>query len=123
MARWIPESAIRAIHGELLLEHGGLSGPINEDMLGASPARPQHLGNPGPTLYQLAAAYGFGFAKNHCFNDGNKRVALATIDVFLMLNGQELVAEETDAALTIESLAAGELSEDELASWIEANTE
>ena len=47
----------------------------------------------------------------------DKRIALAIIDVFMQLNGFELIAREEDAVLTIRSLAAGELSETELARW------
>lgn len=114
------------MHGELLAEHGGLAGPVDEDKLGATLARPQQLetyANPAPSLFQLAASYGFGFAKNHCFKDGNKRITLVVIDVFLALNGFELVAAEADAVITIEALAAGDISEDELADWIETNTQ
>ena len=75
-----------------------------------------------PTLPRLAAAYGFALARGHCFPDGNKRVALAIVDVFLQLNGMELTADELDAASTIQSLAAGELTEDQLAEWIAANS-
>jgi death-on-curing protein len=124
MPRWIPEAAIRAIHAELLAEHGGLDGPVDEDMLGATLARPQHLetySNPPASLFQLAAAYGFGFAKNHCFKDGNKRISLVAIDVFLQLNDYVLTTEETEAVIIIEGLAAGDMSEDELARWIENN--
>ena len=124
MPRWIPEAAIRAIHAELLAEHGGLDGPVNEDMLGATLARPQHLDtytNPAATLFQLAAAYGFAFAKNHCFKDGNKRISLVAMDVFLQMNGYELIAQETEAVTVIQALAAGDMSEDDLASWIKMN--
>ncbi len=126
MPRWLPKSAIIAIHGELLAEHGGLSGPVNEDSLSSTLARPQQLdnyGSPPPDIFQLAASYGFGFAKNHCFKDGNKRVSLVAIDVFLALNGYELNAEEANAAFTIESLAAGNISEEELSLWIKENTQ
>jgi death-on-curing protein len=125
MPRWIPEAAIRTIHAELLAEHGGLDGPIDEDMLGATLARPQQLeiySDPPASLFQYAAAYGFGFARNHCFKDGNKRISLAAIDVFLQLNGYELVAEETDAVINIIALAAGEMTENDLAQWIEINS-
>ena len=125
MPRWIPEAAIRSIHAELLAEHGGLDGPVDEDKLGATLARPQQLeaySDPPASLFQYAAAYGFGFAKNHCFKDGNKRISLAAIDVFLQLNGYELVAEEAEAAIIIEALAAGEMTENDLAQWIETNS-
>ena len=126
MPTWIPKSAILAMHGELLAEHGGLAGPVNEDLLESTLARPKHLeiySNPVPSIFQLAASYGFGFAKNHCFKDGNKRVALVSIDVFLKLNGYELIAEETDAVITLEALAAGEINEAELSAWIKTNAQ
>ncbi|MET0049963.1 MAG: type II toxin-antitoxin system death-on-curing family toxin [Candidatus Thiodiazotropha sp.] len=124
MPVWIPETAIRAMHAELLQEHGGLDGPVDENALGATLARPQqleHYSNPPATLSQLAAAYGFGFAKNHCFSDGNKRIALVAVDVFLQLNGYELVASEVDATVTFQALAAGEFDESQLVEWVDRN--
>jgi len=123
VAKWIPESAIVAMHGQLMAEHGGLAGPIDQDKLNSTLARPQNLeaySTSSPSLFELAAAYGFGFAKNHCFADGNKRIALSAIDVFLIRNGFELAAGEAEAASIIQGLAAGEMSEPELAAWIEA---
>lgn len=123
MPRWIPEAAVRAIHAELLREHGGLSGDANDGALGASLARPQQLIHyePETTLAQIAAAYGFAFTKNHCFKDGNKRIALASVDVFLRLNGHELIASEESAVFTFQDLAAGSIGEKELAEWIGSN--
>jgi death-on-curing protein len=125
MPVWIPEAAIRAMHAELVREHGGLFGKVNDDVLAATLARPKqldHYANPAPSLFQLAAAYGFGFARNHCFSDGNKRIALAAIDVFLQINGYELTAPEPDAVVVMLALAAGEIDESELSSWIERHS-
>ena len=122
---WVPSDAVVAIHQALLQEHGGLIGPPRPDSLEAALARPQqlhHYTQPKPSLARLAAAYGFALAKGHCFADGNKRVALSIIDVFLQMNGSELSASEPDAVVTIQALAAGELTEEELAAWIEANS-
>lgn len=113
------------MHAALLAEHGGLDGPVDENALGSSLARPQqlhHYGDPPPSIFELAAALGFALAKNHCFRDGNKRMALASIDVFLQMNGYELVAEEADAVLTIQDLAASVIDERESAAWIEAKS-
>mgnify|MGYP003330781926 CR=1 FL=1 len=71
-----------------------------------------------PTLTRLAASYCHAIAKGHCFPDGNKRIALAIMDVFLQMNGQEILAEEVEMAVVIESLAAGNLSEEALALWL-----
>jgi death-on-curing protein len=118
---WVPLRAVVAIQGELIAEHGGLSGPPRQGDLEAALGRPANLhaySEAPPSLPRLAAAYGFALARGHCFPDGNKRVSLAIIDVFLRLNGCELTADELDAVDTIQALAAGDLSEDELAAWI-----
>jgi death-on-curing protein len=122
---WVPLRAVIAIQGELIAEHGGLSGPPRHGDLEAALGRPVNLHTYSealPSLPRLAAAYGFALARGHCFPDGNKRVALAIVDVFLRLNGFELTADELDAVDTIQSLAAGDLTEDGLADWITAHS-
>ncbi len=122
---WVPMEAVIAIQAELIAEHGGLQGPPRLNDLQAALARPQnHLAYAAqpPTISRLAAAYGFALARGHCFPDGNKRIALALVDVFLQMNGFELDAAEPETANVFLRLAAGELSEEELAGWIEGNT-
>ena len=127
--RWLPPTAIRAIHNELIAEHGGKPGILNPNALDSTLAKPKNLYAYGdrPTLSQLAAAYGYGFAKNHCFVDGNKRIALAAIDVFLRINGYYLVADELDAVTTILNLvttpAPAAQAQQDLAQWIEDNSD
>ena len=113
------------MHIELIAEHGGLAGPPRLAELEAALARPQQqfsCATKACSLAQLAAAYGYALARNHCFPDGNKRVTLAVVDVFLQLNGRELLAEEADAALTMQSVASGEMTEGELSAWIAAHS-
>jgi death-on-curing protein len=122
---WVPRRAVVAIQGELIAEHGGLSGPPRQGDLEAALGRPVNLhaySETPPSLPRLAAAYDFALAHGHCFPDGNKRIALAIVDVFLRLNGSELTADEMDAVDTIQSLAAGDLTEDQLTQWIAGNT-
>jgi death-on-curing protein len=95
--------------------------------LEAALVRPQNFlaySNHQPNLSALAASYAFGLARGHCFPDGNKRVALSTLDVFLQLNGYELTAGDTPATVeTFRALATGQLSEEQLAEWISANSQ
>jgi death-on-curing protein len=122
---WVPLEAVIAIQAELIAEHGGLHGAARDNDLRAALARPRNLlahAEPPPSLARFAAAYGFALARSRGFPDGNKRVALAMIDVFLMLNGFELNAPEPDAAGTVLALAAGELTEEALADWIAASS-
>ncbi|MES1261198.1 MAG: type II toxin-antitoxin system death-on-curing family toxin [Acidobacteriota bacterium] len=117
---WLDARELRAIHGELLVEHGGLPGRREEGLLESALARPKNLLAYGaPSLAELAAAYGFGLARNHPFLDGNKRIALVALAVFLDLNGYELIAPQADAVDIMLRLAASELSEAELALWID----
>lgn len=124
MAVWLERRDVDYFHGELLEQYGGLPGPPDEDALESTLARPQQLLNyePDSTLFELAAAYGYGFARNHCFPDGNKRVALAAMDIFLSINGFELEPDEVDAVVILNEVAADEISRSELSEWLEANS-
>lgn len=120
---WVLDEVVLAVHDEQLAIHGGLSGIRDLGALESALARPRNLVayDDCEDVARLAAAYAFGIAKNHCFIDGNKRTALVTTDLFLMLNGYELVSSATENVLTILGLADGQLSEDELAVWIGRN--
>ena len=121
--KWVDRRALLLLHGETLTEHGGLPGLRDSGALDASLARPQHLHNyePESDLARLAAAYGFGIARNHPFNDGNKRLAFLAIGLFLECNGHQLTAEPVEAIAAILRLAEGKLTELELAGWIRKN--
>ena len=123
--RWVAELAVTAMHQELIAEHGGETGLREPGLLSASLARPQHLlfYDKNATIFDLAAAYGYGLAKNHCFVDGNKRITLTVIDVFLRLNGYKLVAPEAEAVIMLLGLVEGVENQDTLANWIELNSQ
>jgi death-on-curing protein len=111
---------VDAIHVDLLRTHGGLSGLRDEGSLESALARPQqrYAYEPEVDLASLAASYGFGIARNHPYADGNKRVAFVAMAVFLGLNGLDLRAAESEVVTTIVALAAGELTEEDLAGWV-----
>ena len=116
---WIERAIVLAIHNEQLAEHGGLTGIRDEGLLESALARPLNLAAyHTPDCADLAAAYGFGIARNHPFMDGNKRTAFVVIELFLAMNRYELVAEDVDCVLTMFALAAGELDEPALAAWV-----
>jgi death on curing protein len=114
---------IRAIHANQIREHGGALGLRDEGMLSSALERPRHrLHYEADTdLPALAAAYGFGIARNHPFIDGNKRVAFQAMYVFLGLNGMRIDAEEPEVVRVILALAAGDLTELALAEWLRLN--
>lgn len=107
-----------AAHAEQLAEHGGAEGIRNVGALESALARPLNLAAYGqPDVAALAAAYAFGVARNHPFVDGNKRTAAVVSVGFLFLNGFSFGATEADLAVHFEALAAGELTEEEMADW------
>ena len=118
---WIDANALRLLHRETLAEFGGLSGMRDEGLFLSALARPQNLFayEEVTNISRLAAAYAYGIARNHPFNDGNKRAAFLAIGMFLAINGFLLKVEPTEAVNTMLALAAGNLTELELASWIE----
>jgi death on curing protein len=112
---------VEAFHEDQLRTHLGRPGIRDENLLESALARPQQKWHYGERdLIVLAAAYGFGLASNHPFIDGNKRVAFVALATFLRLNGLRLQTSEGEVVKEILALAAGERSEEELASWIAA---
>jgi len=119
---WLDVNIMLAVHAEQLALFGGPDGVRDSGLLESALARPINKHAYGETdLASLAAAYGFGIAKNHPFVDGNKRAAFASIVVFLGLNGIDLMVPPENATAIILSLAAGEVSEQSLARWIRDN--
>nr|VFJ43599.1 MAG: death on curing protein [Candidatus Kentron sp. DK]VFJ47758.1 MAG: death on curing protein [Candidatus Kentron sp. DK] len=118
--RWILKEVAISVHGMLIAEHGGRPGIRDEGLLDSALARPRQLFSyrPESTIFALAAAYGFGLARNHPFVDGNKRVALAMVAMFLERNGFSLDAPEPEVVVVMEQLAANTLSESEFSEWI-----
>lgn len=122
--RWISKKALLLLHEESLSEFGGARGLRDEGLLESALARPRntHAYNPAATLAELTASYCYGVAKNHAFVDGNKRAAFLCVGLFLAINGYRLTASQVDAIQTMLGVAAGTVSERELALWIAQNS-
>jgi death-on-curing protein len=120
---WILDEVVLAVHDEQLAAHGGLAGVRDRGAVESALARPRNLAayEACDDVARLAAAYAYGITRNHGFADGNKRTALVTADLFLMLNGYELVSSPVDNVLTVLGVADGTISEEELTSWIRRN--
>ncbi len=92
-------------------------------LLDSALARPLNLVSYGhPEVFDVAASYAFGLAKNHPFIDGNKRIGFLAALVFLQINGWRCEANEADAAVRTLALAAGDASEKEYAHWLRENS-
>lgn len=120
---WIDLEVVLAIHDEQLAEHGGQAGVRDRGLLESALNRPRNQFAYGESSRtRLAASYAFGISRNHPFLDGNKRTSLVVAELFLELNGFELAATDAQCVATFLQLAAGDLTEDQLADWISANS-
>ena len=122
--RWISRKALLLLHEESLAEFGGARGLRDEGLLDSALARPQHTQTykSDSTIADLAAAYGFGLAKNHAFVDGNKRAAYLGMGLFLAINGYRLKPNQVDAIETMLGVASGDINETALSAWIAKNS-
>lgn len=122
--RWVRKPEALEIHELQISAHGGLSGVRDEGLLDSALARPINLANYEGIEDQcaLAAAYGYGIARNHPFADGNKRTAFVVSAFFLSLQGIAIETSQEDVVKTILALASGDLSEDNFAEWLRTNT-
>jgi len=119
---WLTYEQVLAIHARQLRRYGGAPGLRDEGILRSALERPVNKWQyEQADLAMLAAAYAFGLAKNHAFVDGNKRVAFITMVVFLRKNGVRFAPDQAQSTKIILALAAGEVSEDNLARWSRDN--
>lgn len=115
---WLRHDVVLALHDEQIAEHGGLSGIRDLALVESALGRPLNLAAYGnPDAADLAAAYAFGLARKHPFSDGNKRTAAVVALTFLLLNDVQFAITEAELVVMTLAVAAGDLSEDEVARW------
>lgn len=116
---WLEKRAVLAAHQMLLAEFGGSPGLRDEGLLESALARPRNLhAYESPDIAALAASYTAGIVGDHPFVDGNKRTGFIAAYIFLDRNGLDLIAPEAEATTMIRSLAAGKITEPDLAAWL-----
>ncbi|WP_145145339.1 type II toxin-antitoxin system death-on-curing family toxin [Roseomonas gilardii] len=110
------------LHDQALREYGGIQGVKDEGMLHSALGRPENklaYADTGvPDLFDLAAAYAYGLAANHPFNDGNKRTAWGCCVLFLKANGVEIDVDAPQAVEQMLRLVEGRLDEAAFAAWL-----
>jgi death on curing protein len=120
--QWLMYEQVIAIHSRQLRRFGGAAGLRDEGLLRSALERPLNKWHyEQAQLPELAAAYGFGLAKNHAFMDGNKRIAFMSMLVFVRKSNVRFAPDPAEATAMMMSLAAGEVSEESLARWIRDN--
>ena len=107
---------VKEIHKAVIDEFGGLRGVRDEGLLASAVGAPQaNFGGESPyaDVLEIAAAYLFYLCRNHAFNDGNKRAAMASAIVFLRLNGIEPAPDSEAWEALVVDVAASKLDREQ----------
>jgi death-on-curing protein len=124
--RYLTLAEVLDLHRRVMEQSGGADGVRDLGGVESAIAQPQMtFGGEElyPSIESKATALCFSLVMNHPFVDGNKRIGHAAMETFLVLNGFELAAHVDDAERIILALAAGDLSREELLTWITAHTQ
>ena len=123
--RYLSFGEIVDLHQALFEQTGGATGLRDLGGLESALAQPRATfggADLHQTIVQKAAALGFSLTLNHPFVDGNKRVAHAAMEVFLLLNGHELVGTVDEQERLMLDLADGQITREQLTEWLERHT-
>jgi death-on-curing protein len=119
---YLAKAQILHVHERLIERFGGPSGLRSEGALESAIARPQATfegEDLHPSLAAKASALFHSLVTNHPFVDGNKRVAALAMELFLLVNGSELVATDDELEEITVATASGRREAEEIAIWIE----
>ena len=122
--RFLTLGEVLALHRRILAESGGTSGVRDLGAIASAVSQPKvSIGGQDayPTLIEKAAALGFSLIRNHGFLDGNKRIAHAAMEVFLVMNDMEISASVEEQERFMLSLAASEVTREGLIDWLRSN--
>jgi death on curing protein len=119
--RFLSLAEVLRLHANLIAVSGGAQGLRDLGRIESALAQPLATFDGSelyPNLHEKAAALGFALIQGHPFVDGNKRIGHAAMEVFLLMNGQEISAPVDEQERTILAVASGQLSRNELCDWI-----
>jgi len=117
----LTKEQVLMLHSELIRESGGFEGLRDEGLLDSALNAPfQGFGEVDnfPSLQQKGARLGYGLISNHAFIDGNKRIGVHVMLLFLALNGIELEYTQSELSDMVLGVAAGNLQFDDMLKWI-----
>lgn len=123
--RFLTLAEVLRLHTDLIAGSGGGSGVRDLPRVESALAQPMATFDGSdlyPTLHDKAAALGYALIQGHPFIDGNKRIGHAAMEVFLILNGYQILADVDVQERTILAVASGEMARSELRDWLLAHT-
>jgi death-on-curing protein len=120
---FLPVEDVITLHTERILTFGGSPGLRDRGLLESAVSRAENkaLYEPEATLAAIAASLSYGLIKNHAFIDGNKRIGLGALVVFLAINGNQLASSTDEQITAVLAVASSEMSEAEWTTWVESH--
>ena len=109
------------LHSKLIKATGGIDGIRDEGLLDSALQTPfQVFGGEElyPSVSRKAARLCYGLIQNHAFYDGNKRIGVYVMMVFLELNGIELDCRDEELVTLGLKTASGEMKDEDIVLWI-----
>lgn len=123
MIRLTTKQAI-SIHSSLIEATGGTDGVRDMGLLESALEAPFQTFDGKdlyPALIQKAARLGHSLISNHSFVDGNKRIGIHTMLVFLAANGVEIECTQKELIDVGLSLADGTMNAEKLLIWLSSH--
>ncbi len=119
---FIDVATVRALHEQQIAHFGGSYGLRDEGLLESAVLRAENRAtyDPSAGAAMIGASLAWGLIKNHAFVDGNKRIGIVSMIVFLELNGYRLTCSEVEETAMVLRAASSEIAEDEWAAWVES---
>lgn len=118
----LSKNQIKNLHTKLIQKTGGLDGIRDEGLFDSAISAPfQSFGDEElyPSIQDKAARLCFGLIKNHIFIDGNKRIGIYVMLVFLQLNGISINCNDKDLVELGIRIADGSINDIDIVTWIE----
>ena len=118
------QAQVLALHEMIVNETGGSHGLRDAGALDSALSQPQMtFGGQDlyPTLAEKAAALGFSLIANHPFVDGNKRIGIGAMILFLRANGQDISAKVDERERVVLAVAAGEMEREAWTQWVQTH--
>jgi len=120
--KYLTINEILFLHEKLIEKYGGSHGIRDLGLIESSLSQPKMTFDGKelyPTITEKASILGFSLIKNHCFIDGNKRIGHAAMEIFLLLNGYEIIDNVDNQENMIMSVASGKMDKNQFTKWLE----
>lgn len=117
----LTKEQVISIHSSLIEATGGTDGVRDIGLLESALETPFQTFDGKdlyPALIQKAARLGYSLVSNHPFVDGNKRIGIHTMLVFLAVNGVEIECTQKELIDIGLSLADGTMDAEKLLIWL-----